>query len=81
MNINLSKSREMPFYRMKVRFKKEIVTMGVAEFDPNRVVGTYVEPKNWNNLINDPDVILIDTRNDYEVEIGSFKGSYKPRHE
>jgi UPF0176 protein len=63
---------------MKVRLKKEIVTMGVAGVDPNRVVGTYVEPKNWNNLINDPDVILIDTRNDYEVEIGSFKGAINP---
>ena len=73
-----SKSREMPFYRMKVRLKKEIVTMGVEGIDPNRVVGTYVEPKNWNNLIKDPDVILIDTRNDYEVEIGSFKGAINP---
>ena len=73
-----SKSREMPFYRMKVRLKKEIVTMGVEGIDPNRVVGTYVEPENWNNLIKDPDVILIDTRNDYEVEIGSFKGAINP---
>ncbi len=73
-----SKSREMPFYRMKVRLKKEIVTMGVEGINPNRVVGTYVEPKNWNNLIKDPDVILIDTRNDYEVEIGSFKGAINP---
>ena len=78
LEYKLSKSREMPFYRMKVRLKKEIVTMGVAGVDPNRVVGTYVEPKNWNNLINDPDVILIDTRNDYEVEIGSFKGAINP---
>ncbi|MDA8888406.1 rhodanese-related sulfurtransferase [Hellea sp.] len=78
LEYKLSKSREMPFYRMKVRLKKEIVTMGVAGVDPNRVVGTYVEPKNWNNLINNPDVILIDTRNDYEVEIGSFKGAINP---
>ena len=73
-----SRAEDMPFYRMKVRLKREIVTMGVEGVDPNEVVGTYVEPKNWNKLITDPDVILIDTRNDYEVEIGTFKGALNP---
>ena len=68
-----------PFYRMKVRLKKEIVTMGVAGIDPNDVVGTYVEPEDWNDLISDPDVVLIDTRNDYEVDIGTFKGAVNPK--
>ena len=70
--------KEMPFYRMKVRIKKEIVTMGISDINPNSIVGTYVEAKNWNKVIRDPDVILIDTRNDYEVEIGSFEGSINP---
>ena len=74
----ISRASDMPFYRMKVRLKKEIVTMGVEGVDPNEVVGTYVDPKDWNALISDPDVILIDTRNDYEVEIGSFEGAVNP---
>lgn len=73
-----SRSEDIPFYRMKVRLKREIVTMGVDGVDPNEVVGTYVDPKDWNALITDPDVILIDTRNDYEVEIGTFKGALNP---
>ena len=73
-----SRAEDMPFYRMKVRLKREIVTMGVEGVDPNDVVGTYVDPKDWNALITDPDVILIDTRNDYEVEIGTFKGALNP---
>lgn len=73
-----SRAEDMPFYRMKVRLKKEIVTMGVDGIDPNDTVGTYVDPENWNALISDPDVILIDTRNDYEVEIGTFKGAVNP---
>ncbi len=68
----------MPFYRMKVKLKKEIVTMGVEGIDPNQVVGTYVEPKDWNALISDPDVVVVDTRNDYEFEIGSFTGAENP---
>ncbi len=67
-----------PFYRMKVKLKKEIVTMGVNGIDPNRLVGRYIEPENWNELISDPDVILVDTRNDYECDIGSFKGAINP---
>ena len=67
-----------PFYRMKVRLKKEIVTLGAPGLDPRETVGTYVKPKDWNNLISDPDVLLIDTRNDYEVEVGTFKGALNP---
>lgn len=70
---------EMPFLRMKVRLKKEIVTMGVPGTDPNSIVGTYVKPQDWNTLISDPDVVVVDTRNDYEVEIGTFKGAIDPK--
>jgi len=73
-----SYSEEMPFYRMKVKLKKEIVTLGVPEADPNTLAGTYIKPEDWNALISDPDVILIDTRNDYEVSIGTFKGAVNP---
>ncbi|WP_104546123.1 rhodanese-related sulfurtransferase [Chroococcidiopsis sp. TS-821] len=68
-----------PFERMKVRLKKEIVTLGVPEVDPNQRVGIYVSPQEWNALISDPEVTVIDTRNDYEVEIGSFKGAQNPQ--
>ena len=69
---------EQPFYRTKVKLKKEIVTMGVEGIDPNRVVGTYVKPKDWNALISDPDVVLIDTRNDYEFDVGTFENAVNP---
>jgi UPF0176 protein len=69
---------ENPFYRVKVRLKKEIVTMGVPGIDPNEQVGTYVAPQDWNDLISRDDVVLIDTRNDYEVEIGTFEGAVNP---
>jgi UPF0176 protein len=69
----------MPFYRMKVKLKKEIVTMGVEDIDPNKIVGTYVKPQDWNALIEDPEVVLIDTRNDYEVGIGTFSGAVDPQ--
>ncbi|BFM15199.1 rhodanese-related sulfurtransferase [Maricurvus nonylphenolicus] len=69
----------LPFYRMKVKLKKEIVTMGVEGIDPRHVVGTYVKPKDWNALISDPDVVLVDTRNDYEVELGTFKNAVNPK--
>jgi len=72
---------ENPFYRMKVRLKKEIVTLGVPTVDPNRVVGTYVTPQDWNDIISDPETIVVDTRNDYEYEIGSFKGAHDPQTE
>ncbi len=68
----------MPFYRMKVKLKREIVTMGVEGVDPNSVVGTYVRPDQWNALVEDPEVLLIDTRNDYEYAIGSFRGAVDP---
>lgn len=73
-----SLNEEMPFYRMKVKLKKEIVTMGVEGIDPNQVVGTYVKPNEWNELIRDPDVTVVDTRNYYEVAIGTFKGASDP---
>jgi UPF0176 protein len=74
-----SRASKMPFVRMKVKLKKEIVTMGVENIDPNRIVGTYVAPQDWNALISDPDTIVIDTRNDYETAIGIFKGAVDPK--
>ena len=74
-----SRASKMPFVRMKVKLKKEIVTMGVPDIDPNQIVGTYVDPHDWNDLISDPDTILIDTRNDYETAIGVFKGAVDPQ--
>ncbi len=68
-----------PFYRMKVRLKNEIVTMGMPGVDASRNAGAYVEPADWDALISDPDVLVIDTRNDYEVSIGTFKGAINPR--
>jgi UPF0176 protein len=67
-----------PFRRMKIRVKKEIVTMGVPGISPTHMAGTYVKPQDWNALISDPDVVVIDTRNDYEVELGTFKGAIDP---
>jgi len=71
----------LPFNRTKVKLKKEIVTMGIEGIDPKCVVGTYVEPSDWNKLITDPDVILIDTRNDYEYQVGTFKNAINPNTE
>ncbi|HEY9199538.1 MAG TPA: rhodanese-related sulfurtransferase [Gammaproteobacteria bacterium] len=67
-----------PFARLKVRIKREIVTLGRPEADPNRQVGVYVEPRDWNRLIEDPDVLLLDTRNAYEYALGSFAGAADP---
>lgn len=67
-----------PFHRCKVKLKKEIVTMGVTDIDPNDIAGTYVKPKDWNALISDPEVTVIDTRNEYEVQIGSFTHAVNP---
>jgi UPF0176 protein len=67
------------FLRMKVRLKKEIVTLGVPGVNPNQMAGQYVKPQDWNALISDPGVVLVDTRNDYEVDIGTFKGAIDPR--
>jgi UPF0176 protein len=68
----------MPFHRMKVRLKREIVALGVPEVNPAHNAGTYVKPQDWNALISDPDVVVIDTRNDYEVAIGTFEGALNP---
>lgn len=72
-------SDKPPFLRMKVRLKKEIVTLGVAGVNPARMAGRYVKPQDWNALISDPEVVLVDTRNDYEVAIGSFQGALDPQ--
>lgn len=73
-------AERMPFYRMKVRLKKEIVTLGEPNLDPTDA-GTYVAPADWNALIADPDVVVIDTRNDYEVAVGQFEGAIDPKTE
>lgn len=69
---------KMPFPRMKVKLKKEIVTFGVENANPNKAVGTYIKPEDWNAIISDPEVFVIDTRNDYEVGIGTFKNAVDP---
>jgi len=72
---------EPPFHRTKVKLKREIVTMGVDGIDPNKVVGTYVDAQDWNELINDPETLLIDTRNEYEYGIGTFENAINPSTE
>ena len=79
LDVKLSCAEAMPFYRMKVRVKPEIVTMGQPEIDPLIDAGHYVEPAEWNALISAPGVVLIDTRNDYEVAIGTFAGATDPQ--
>lgn len=74
-----SYSEKPPFYRMKVKLKREIVTLGVPGVDPTKMAGKYVKPEDWNALISDPDVIVVDTRNDYEVKVGTFKGAINPK--
>jgi UPF0176 protein len=69
----------LPFMRLKVRLKKEIVTIGNVRANPNEVVGEYVEAKDWNALISDPDVIIVDTRNDYEYRVGTFRNAIDPQ--
>lgn len=81
IDYKLSYHDKAPFHRTKVKLKKEIVTMGVDGIDPNKIVGTYVEPEDWNELINDPETILVDTRNEYEYGIGSFKNAINPHTE
>lgn len=76
-----SYTEQQPFLRTKVKLKREIVTMGVEGIDPRRVVGTYVDPKEWNQLISQPDVLLVDTRNDYEVQVGTFEHAINPNTE
>jgi UPF0176 protein len=79
LEAKLSAAAHWPFYRMKVRLKREIVTMGVEGLDPVANAGTYVEPTDWNRLVDDPETVLIDTRNDYEVALGTFRGAVDPR--
>ncbi|MCJ2179994.1 rhodanese-related sulfurtransferase [Novosphingobium album (ex Hu et al. 2023)] len=81
LDVKLSGASVMPFHRMKVRLKREIVTMGEPGIDPLASVGTYVEPQDWNALIADPGTIVIDTRNDYEVAVGTFERAIDPRTE
>jgi UPF0176 protein len=68
----------MPFYRLKVRLKREIVTMGVPGINPAKMAGRYVKPEDWNRLLDDPDVVVVDVRNEYEVAAGTFKGALNP---
>ena len=75
LEVKISHAETMPFIRMKVRLKREIVTMGEPDIDPRLSVCHYVDPHDWNALISDPDTVVIDTRNDYEVAIGTFKGA------
>jgi UPF0176 protein len=79
LTVKESETDSQPFDRMKVKLKKEIVTLGRAEADPTQQVGTYVKPQDWNNLIADPEVTVIDVRNQFEVLIGSFKGAINPK--
>lgn len=72
-------AREIPFRRMKVRLKKEIVTLGIPDINPCERVGTYVAPEHWNAIISDPNILIVDTRNDYEVKIGTFRGAINPK--
>lgn len=78
LDIKYSESPKNPFIRLKIKLKKEIVTIGDRSINPNKIVGDYVDPKNWNSLIDDKDTILIDTRNDYEYSIGTFKNAINP---
>lgn len=79
IEVKESRAATMPFHRTKVRLKREIVTMGQPDIDPLVDVGHYVAPADWNALIADPDTVLIDTRNDYEVAIGTFRGAIDPK--
>ncbi|WP_340589316.1 rhodanese-related sulfurtransferase [Erythrobacter alti] len=79
IEVKFSSAAKMPFHRLKVRVKPEIVTMGQCDLDPANNAGTYVDPQDWNDLISDPDTIVIDTRNDYEVAVGQFEGALDPR--
>jgi len=78
LELKFSQSAAMPFRRLKVRLKKEIVTLGDAKADPTRRVGIYVEPAEWNALIAAPDTLVIDTRNSFEVALGTFEGALDP---
>ncbi len=79
LELKLSTAADMPFRRLKVRLKKEIVTFGDARIDPTRRVGTYVDAQDWNALLADPEVVLVDTRNAFEVALGTFDGALDPQ--
>ena len=79
LELKFSIATEMPFVRMKVRLKREIVTLGDPQVDPLRAVGTYVDAADWNALIDQPDVLVIDTRNAFEVALGTFEGAIDPK--
>ena len=81
LDLKFSQSIKKPFIRLKVKLKKEIVTIGDISINPNEIVGKHIEPKDWNKLINDKDTIIIDTRNQYECSIGTFKNSINPKTE
>ena len=78
LELKYSTAGAMPFQRLKVRLKKEIVTLGDASVDPTRQVGTYVDAVNWNELIADPETLVLDTRNAFEVAMGTFEGAVDP---
>jgi UPF0176 protein len=78
LELKFSRAAAMPFQRLKVRLKKEIVTLGDAAADPTRRVGTYVDPADWNDLITAPDTLVLDTRNAFEVAMGTFEGAVDP---
>ena len=79
LDLKFSQSAKKPFIRLKVKLKKEIVTIGDTKINPNELAGEYVDPKDWNKLIEDEETIIIDTRNNYECSIGTFKNSINPR--
>ncbi|MEG4279203.1 rhodanese-related sulfurtransferase [Microcoleus sp. MON1_C1] len=72
-------SEKAPFYRLKIRLKREIVTMGVPDINPRLMAGKYVKPEEWNKLLDDPDVVVVDVRNDFEVSLGTFEGAINPK--
>ncbi|MEG3844884.1 rhodanese-related sulfurtransferase [Microcoleus sp. herbarium14] len=72
-------SEKAPFYRLKVRLRREIVTMGIPDINPRLMAGKYVKPDEWNNLLDDPDVVVVDVRNDFEVSMGTFAGAVNPK--
>ncbi len=76
LEVKHSVAEQLPFKRARVKLKKEIVTMGVADIDPRESVGAYVEPKDWNNMLDDADVLVVDTRNEYEIKVGRFVGRF-----
>lgn len=79
LTIKFSRHDEQPFARLKVKIKPEIVSLGMPQVSPTKAVGTYVKPEDWNELIADPDVLVLDTRNAYEVEVGTFANAVDPQ--